>query len=236
MSRRTTRSTTRSSTFQAFVADILPIIVGQEKCWVDAADVASIQATCSGANEVLKRKSGNGIWKALATREWPDVGNLIVTKEDVGDIMNDDGGTGADIPVGKYSSYRELYIDYPRVWLTMEAAKIKASPKWMKTEHMGKYGIIECGKCGCNCGNGSDECPGIPIKSKIRFDRRERLGYYECRADVPGGEGYIMSGGSMVVLNHFCEPCFERMLELEVVNREDYDRVAGKNVYDETTK
>jgi hypothetical protein len=55
-----------------------------------------------------------------------------------------------------------------------------------------------------------------------------------------------MSGGSMVVLNHFCEPCFERMLELDVrdlgsgevisVDRDDYEKVEGKTLYDETTK
>ncbi len=48
----------------------------------------------------------------------------------------------------------------------------------------------------------------------------------------------------MVVLNHFCEPCFERMLELQVqsigggglisVSRDDYDKVAGTNIFDET--
>ncbi|KAK1739839.1 hypothetical protein QTG54_009598 [Skeletonema marinoi] len=234
MSRRT-RSTTRATTFQAFVAEILPIIVGQENSWVSAADVASIQATCRDANEILTSATGDaGIWRALATREWPDVDNLI-----------DNASSGDDLPVGIYSSYRELYIHYPRVWLTMEAAKIKASPKWTKMEHMGKYGTIECGKCGCNCGNSCGECPGIPIESKFRFDRKERLAYYESRADVPIGEGYQMSGGSMVVLNHFCEPCFERMLELDVrdlgsgevisVDRDDYDKVEGKTLYDETT-
>ncbi len=47
----------------------------------------------------------------------------------------------------------------------------------------------------------------------------------------------------MVALNHFCEPCFERMLELECrdfggevvsVSRDDYDKVAGTNIFDET--
>ncbi len=57
-----------------------------------------------------------------------------------------------------------------------------------------------------------------------------------------------MSGGSMVVLNHFCEPCFERMLEQEVqvqgiggggltsLSRDDYDKVAGTNIFDETNE
>ena len=55
-----------------------------------------------------------------------------------------------------------------------------------------------------------------------------------------------MSGGSIVALNHFCEPCFERMLEQEVqvqgilgggltsLSRDDYDKVAGTNIFDET--
>lgn len=48
----------------------------------------------------------------------------------------------------------------------------------------------------------------------------------------------------MVALNHFCEPCFERMLELQIqgiggggltsVSRDDYDKVAGTNIFDET--
>ena len=52
----------------------------------------------------------------------------------------------------------------------------------------------------------------------------------------------------MVVLNHFCEPCFERMLEPEVqvqgiggggltsLSRDDYDKVAGTNIFDETNE
>ena len=227
MSRRSTRSTTRSTTFQAFVSDILPIIVGQEKGWVDAADVASIQATCTGANEILKSgASGDFIWRALATREWPGVGNLVLNRDD-DNFMNDDGSVSDELPVGKYSSYRALYIDYPRVWLTMSAKKIKASPKWTKIEHMGKHGTIECGRCGCNCGNVGD-CPGIPIESKYRFDRRERLGYYESRAFGECG---------IVVLNHFCEPCFEKLNSIcDLIQRGDYDKVCAKNVYEETTE
>lgn len=50
----------------------------------------------------------------------------------------------------------------------------------------------------------------------------------------------------MVVLKHFCEPCFERMLGLNMwdimtgeiikVKREDYDKVEGETLYDATTK
>ena len=240
MSRRT-RSAARASTFEAFVAEILPIIAGQEEGWVTPADVASIQATCRGANEILKSTTGDEVWRALAKREWPDVGNLIVNRGD----DNDGSGVDDDLPIGKYSTYRELYVNYPRVWLTMEAARIKTSPNWAKVHHMGK-GMLECGKCGCNCGNGGIECPGIPIESKFRFDRKDRLGYHESRAEVPGGEGYQMSRGSMVVLNHFCEPCFERMLGLDMwdfgsgeiikVRREDYDKVESETLYDGTTK
>ena len=237
MSTRRTRSTTRASTFEAFVAEILPIIVGQDEktSWLDAADVASIQASCRGANEILKSATGDsGVWRTLATREFLNEGD---DDSLLHDLVGGDGG--------KYSTYRELYIDYPRVWLTIEAAKIKSkSSKWTAAQHIGKR-MIECGKCGCNCGNGGGECPGIPIESKFRFDRKERLGYYESRAFVPGGEGYQMSGGSMVMLNHFCEPCFERMLQLDVrdfggesvdVSREDYDKVEGETLYDATTK
>ena len=141
--------------------------------------------------------------------------------------MNDDGSVSDELPVGKYSSYRALYIDYPRVWLTMSAKKIKASPKWTKIEHMGKHGTIECGRCGCNCGNVGN-CPGIPIESKYRFDRRERLGYYESRAFGECG---------IVVLNHFCEPCFEKLNSIcDLIQRGDYDKVCAKNVYEETTE
>lgn len=176
-SRRTTRSATRSSTFQTFVTDILPIIIGQEDgCWIDVADVASIQATCTGANKFLSSQSANQIWGALAKREWPDI------------TMVDGYVAGGGLPDGNYENFRELYVDYPRVWLTIEAAKIKTSPKWTTMQHIGRHGNLECGKCGCNCGNGSGECPGIPIESEYRYDRRERLGYYEARAYVSRGE------------------------------------------------
>ena len=172
------------------------------------------------------------MWRTLAVREFLNEG-------DDDNLLHDLVGDG-----GKYSSYRELYIDYPRVWLTIEAAKIKSkSSKWTATQHIGKH-LIECGKCGCNCGNGGCECPGIPIESKFRYDRKERLGYHESRAVVSGGEGYQMSGGSFVVLNHFCEPCFERMLQLNAmdlgsgevidVRREDYVKVEAETLYDAT--
>lgn len=183
MSRRT-RSATRASTFEAFVADILPVIAGQEKGWVTPADVASIQATCRSANEILQSTTGDEVWQALAKREWPHVDNHLIVNRGNDD---DGGGDEDDLPTGKYSTYRELYVNYPRVWLTMEAARIKTLPKWAKAKHMGKK-IIECGRCGCNCGIGR-KCPGIPIESKFRFDRKERLGYHVSQADVPGGEG-----------------------------------------------
>jgi hypothetical protein len=103
MSRRTTRSVSRSSAFQAFVTDILPIIVGQEDaCWVDVADVASVQATCTGANKFLSSPSASSIWSALAKREWPDI------------TMVDGYVAGGGLPDGKYKNFRELFVDYPR--------------------------------------------------------------------------------------------------------------------------
>ena len=45
-----------------------------------------------------------------------------------------------------------------------------------------------------------------------------------------------MSNYSMVAVNYFCETCFERVVELEVVKREDYDMVSGTNIFDETTE
>ena len=101
MSRRT-RSTTRASAFEAFVAEILPIIVGQDEktSWLDSADVASIQASCRGASEILKSATGDsGAWRTLAKREFLNEG-------DDDSLLHDLVGEG-----GKYSTYRELYID-----------------------------------------------------------------------------------------------------------------------------
>lgn len=221
----TTRSSTRTETFSTFMNDILPILVSEES--LDVADVASLQQTCRSANNMLCSREGDELWKTLATSIWSDVGKLVSTT---------DGGGGVGYGDGFASNYRELFINYPRTWLTMEASKVKLLPKWSKVQHLSKHGgIIECGKCGCNCSNGS-LCPGIPMKSTNRWERMEKKGYYECREMVPAGEGYQMSNYSMVAVNYFCETCFERVIELEVVKREDYDMVAGSNIFDETTE
>lgn len=86
-----------------------------------------------------------GVWRALAKIEWPDVGNLIVNRGD----DDDNSGGDDDIPIEKYSTYRQLYVNHPRVWLTMEAARINTSPNWAKVQHMRKW-TLECGRCGCN--------------------------------------------------------------------------------------
>ena len=213
--------------------------------WItSAADLAAVQLTSSEANQFLKSDGGEEIdilicyyfisschiklhfhttgdilWATLAKMLWPDVGRLVV---------DNDGN-------GHYQLYRELFVDLPRVWLTMESARVKSLPKWSRMQHLGKNGTIECGKCGCNCSNGS-LCPGIPIESDYRWERREKLGYYECRVTCPQGEGYQMSGGMFVATNFFCQQCFDRMVELEVVKTEDYDRVAGTTLFDETTE
>ena len=240
---RTTRSSTRTETFSNFMTDILPILVSEER--LDVADVASLQQTCRTSNNILSSESSNDIWKSLETRIWPEVGRLVVSELDNNDIDNGDLEMG-DGHQSKCATYRELFINYPSTWLTMEAARVQALPQWSKARHLhSKGGTLECGKCGCNC-NGED-CPGIDIESEFRWERRgESLGYFSCRASVPAGEGYQMSGGTMVKLNRFCEPCFERMIELGEtpqhsvlpsahVKREDYERVAGSNLFEATT-
>ena len=155
-----------------------------------------------------------------------------------GNNVDDDGENKDSIahPRLTYSSYRELFIDYPRVWLTMEAARVRLTrPEWTVAKHLGHGRVLECGKCGCNCSNGS-LCPGIPMESEYRYERKTKLGYYESRVDVPDGEGYEMSDFTFVAVNRFCEPCFERLVELEIVKREDYDKVAGTNILEETTR
>ena len=160
---RTTRSSTGAETFSNFMTDILPILVSQES--LDVADVASLQQTCRSANDMLCSREGDELWKMLAGRIWPDVGKLVSSPNDVGD-----GGNVA-------SNYRDLFVNYPLTWLTMEASKIQLLPEWSKVQHLSKHGgIIECGKCGCNCSNGS-LCPGIPMKTTNRWERKEQLGY-----------------------------------------------------------
>ena len=238
---RTTRSSARAETFSNFMTDILPILVSQES--LDVSDIASLQLVCRTSNNILSSESSNDIWKTLATRIWPEVGRLVVSELDINDIDNDiDEDSGmVDGHLPKCTTYRELFINYPST-----ASRVQALPQWSKARHLhSKGGTLECGKCGCNC-NGED-CPGIDIESEFRWERRgESLGYFSCRASVPAGEGYQMSGGTMVKLNRFCEPCFERMIELGEtpqhsvlpsahVKREDYERVAGSNLFEATT-
>lgn len=230
--KKSTRSTSRKDTFNTFVTDILPILVGGEDGWVTAADVAAVQTTCRSANDILSSASADIIWRALAQRIWPDVGRLIVVNGDDAGI----GGGGDEQPV-RYATYRDLFVNYPRTWLTMEAEKVREIPKWSKNQHLSKRGgVLECGKCGCNCNGDYYACPGIPMTSEYRWERREKKMGFDNRVTVPQGEGYHMSNFRWVVVNYFCEPCFERLDELEVVNRDDYDRVLGTNIFDEVNE
>jgi len=248
---RTTRSSARAETFSNFMTDILTILVSEES--LDLADVASLQQTCHTSNNILSSESSNDIWKTLATRIWPEVGKLVVSELDNNDIDNDiDEDSGMDMDDGhqpKCTTYRELFINYPSTWLKMEVARVQALPQWSKARHLhSKGGTLECGKCGCNC-NG-EGCPGIDIETDFRWERKnaDDLGYFSSRATVPAGEGYQHSGGTMVKISQFCEPCFERMVELGEtppsnddwhsnahVKREDYERVAGCNLFNATT-
>ena len=88
----------------------------------------------------------------------------------------------------------------------------------------------------------------LVFQSSPNFDSIEKRGWdTTCPRQMFLVErGYKMSGGTMVVLKHFCEPCFERMLGLNMwdimtgeiikVKREDYDKVEGETLYDATTK
>ena len=233
---RTTRSSTRAENFGTLLTEVLPILVSKKL--LDVSDIAHLQSTCRASSNFLSSDEGDELWKIVALRKWPYVDSIVTIGSDGGEGGEDDSNTN-------FTSYRDLFVNYPKAWLTMEAARVKALPQWSKARHIGKWGTLECGKCGCNC-NG-EECPGIDIESAFRWERRETLGYFSNRASVPNGEGYQMSGGSMVALNRFCEPCFERMIELgetpkhsilpnAFVKREDYERVAGSNLFDATTK
>jgi hypothetical protein len=112
----------------------------------------------------------------------------------------------------------------------MEVERVQELPNWSKKAHCD----VECGRCGCNCGNGS-LCPGIPIASEFRYERIEQKSWPENRKDVPDGEGYQMSGGLMINVNRFCEPCFERLVGLELMDREDYTKVSPTTLFDEVT-
>ena len=246
---RTTRSSARAETFRTFMTDILPILVSEES--LDVADVASLQQTCRTSNNILSSESSNDIWKTLATRIWPEVGRLVVSELD-NNAINDGSGEDLDMDDGhqsKCTTYRELFINYPSTWLKMEAERVQVLPQWSKARHLhSKGGTLECGRCGCNCSG--ENCPGIDIETEFRWERKnaDDLGYFSSRATVPAGEGYQHSGGTMVKINQFCEPCFERMVELGEtppsnddwhsnahVKREDYERIAGCNLFDATT-
>ena len=52
------------------------------------------------------------------------------------------------------------------------------------------------------------------------------------RVDVPQGEGYLMSDRC---IKRFCEPCLERLIELEILKTEDYTKTQGECLFDFVT-
>ena len=77
---------------------------------------------------------------------------------------------------------------------------------------------------------------------EYRWERREKLGlgYFERCVSCPPGEGYGMSGYKVThlwpLITSASAALKETMMELEVVKREDYDRVARTSISEETTE
>jgi hypothetical protein len=150
------------------------------------------------------------------------------------------GGDRPDPRGGYRQFFRNVYNDksqsqsmeapYPGAWLDAEVAKVRSLPKWSEEIHYD----VECGRCGCNCRDGL--CPGIPIASEFRYERIHQSDYPHDIKFVPAGEGYQMSGGGMIVTTRFCEPCFERLVEQDILESDQYKKVSAGTLFDAVTE
>lgn len=107
--------------------------------------------------------------------EWP---NLLTTAAAATTINSTDititgnpksslsGGNTIVLAGREITDYRSIFLD-PRLWLAAEAECVKAKEKWREITHHD----VECGRCGCNCTEGS--CGGIPIEGDFRWEKKE---------------------------------------------------------------
>lgn len=190
----------------SFLSTTLPILA--QNGWIGAAELSGVESTCSDASTWLQ---GTDAWRAFAFRALPHAVHLVGEAES-----------------SLCRTFRQLFSSehFPRAWLENEVARVRSLPKWSETVHFD----VECGRCGCNCNRGC-ECPGIPIESEFRYERIKQKGWPENRDFVPFPEGYIMSDKTMINVNRFCEPCFERLVKLDLIKAPDYKKVGGETVF-----
>lgn len=184
----------------------LTILVQNE--WIGAPELGNLQQTCR--DHVWCH---DGAWKELCCRFWPN---------------------SATAPLPRGGGHREIFREKaekaeapdPQEWLNSALTKVQSLPKWNDLIHYG----LECGRCGCNCSDGM--CPLIPTEGEFRYDHLLPKPWPLNREFVDPGEGYQMSGGSMIAVNTFCEPCFERLVEKEILDGADYQKVRAGTLLD----
>ena len=112
---RTTRSSTRAENFGTLLTEVLPILVSKKL--LDVSDIAHLQSACRASSNFLSSDEGDELWKIVALRKWPYVDSIVTIGSDGGEGGEDDSNTN-------FTSYRDLFVNYPKAWLTMEAARV----------------------------------------------------------------------------------------------------------------
>jgi len=164
--RRSTRSQARLEAFRSLVSS-LPLLIQNGWC----TDVDAVRLDCVSRQARL----GEEVWSALALQMWPS------------SSADSDADVPASLPVPSLApTYRQLFSAdiYPRFWLACEMGRIRTLPEWMQPRHLTLCGVIECGRCGCNCRDG--DCGGLPMSpDKPRYIRTtgpdwvDELGYMD---------------------------------------------------------
>ena len=113
-------SSTRAENWGTLLTEVLPILVSKKL--LDVSDIAHLQSTCRASSNFLSSDEGDELWKIVALRKWP----LLKTCDSIVAIG---GEGGEDDSNTNFTSYRDLFVNYPKAWLTMEAARVKALPQ-----------------------------------------------------------------------------------------------------------
>ena len=149
--RRSTRSQARLEAFRSLVSS-LPLLI--QNGWCTDADAVRLDRVSGQA------RLSEEVWAALALQMWPS-------------SSADADGLPASLPVPSLApTHRQLFSNdvYPRFWLACEMGRIRTVPEWMQPRHLTPGGVIECGRCGCNCQDG--DCGGLPMSpDKPRYIR-----------------------------------------------------------------
>ena len=157
-----TRSQTRLEALRALVSS-LPLLI--DNGWCTETDAIRLDRVSK------QTRLGEEVWSALARQMWPPSSSATETATSTpnGNAVP----SPRPLPVPTLApTYRQLFGNdaYPRFWLACEMERIRQVPEWAQPRHLTLNGVVECGRCGCNCQDG--ECGGLPMThDKPRYVR-----------------------------------------------------------------